>query len=353
MSGCWLVTGGAGFIGTAVSGILDAGLGEVVVVDVLHPQVHPTRSRPPELDPRAKLIVADVSEARTWEEVLRAHRPTRILHLAAETGTGQSLTEASRHAVANVVGLTRMLDALAVTRLLPEHVVLTSSRAVYGEGEWEREDGTRFYPGQRDQQMLARGQWDFPGARGLAFEARRTTPQPTSVYGATKLAQEQILRAWTESFGVKASVLRLQNVYGPGQSLTNPYTGVVTLFARLAREGKPIPLYEDGEMLRDFVYIDDVARAILLAFQRPPAGPRTLDIGSGTPITIRRAAEIIARTYGAPPPAVTGKYRLGDVRHASCQIDQAQAELGYAPRVAPEDGLVRLCEWVNARVERS
>ncbi|HET6982814.1 MAG TPA: NAD-dependent epimerase/dehydratase family protein [Myxococcaceae bacterium] len=352
MKDCVLVTGGAGFIGTAVSSLFPVEIGELVVVDVLHPQVHRVRTRPAELAPRATLLVSDVAEAATWDDFLRTWRPRWVLHLAAETGTGQSLTEASRHATANVLGLTRMLDAFAARECFPEHVVLTSSRAVYGEGTWQRADGSTFHPGQRDRQMLARAEWDFPGARALPFRAGGTAPDPTSVYGATKLVQEQILRAWTESFGVKASILRLQNVYGPGQSLTNPYTGVVTLFARLAQEGKPIPLYEDGEMLRDFVYIDDVARAILLAFQNPPTGPRTVDIGSGTPITIRQAAEIIARVYGAPAPEVTGKYRHGDVRHASCEIDQARTELGYAPRVAPEEGLVRLCEWVNTRVAR-
>ncbi len=143
-----LITGGAGFIGTAVSALLPPEFGDVLVVDLLHPQVHPRRVRPAGLDARAELLVADICEPSTWDEVPRTYRPTRILHLAAETGTGQSLTEASRHATANVLGLTRMLDALSQRKCFPEHVVLTSSRAVYGEGEWRHREGHLFHPGR-------------------------------------------------------------------------------------------------------------------------------------------------------------------------------------------------------------
>jgi dTDP-L-rhamnose 4-epimerase len=350
MKECCLVTGGAGFIGCAASRFLGEKFEELVVVDNLHPQVHARRVRPQALDPRAKLVEADICDPRTWDEVLTRWKPAVVLHLAAETGTGQSLTEASRHTEVNVVGLARLLDALAQRQALPSHVVLTSSRAVYGEGAWRRRsDGVSYYPGQRDAVMLEAGQWDFREGEPLPFSAGITEPHPTSIYGVTKLAQEQMLSCWVRAFGVGLSVLRLQNVYGPGQSLTNPYTGIVTLFARLAREGKSIPLYEDGRMTRDFVFIDDVCLALARAVARPPEGVRTVDIGSGRSTTIAELASIIAGIYSAPQPQVTGAFRQGDVRHASCSVELARRELDYQAQVSLDDGLRRLCAWMDGR----
>ena len=144
-----------------------------------------------------------------------------------------------------------------------------SSRAVYGEGPWRRiGDGEVVYPGQRSRSQLASGNWDFPGLKFMMSEATSTVPSPVSIYGATKLAQEQILNAWSAAFGAQLKVLRLQNVYGPGQSLSNSYTGIVSLFCRIARQGESIPLYEDGWMMRDFILIDDVAAAILATLER-------------------------------------------------------------------------------------
>ena len=207
------------------------------------------------------------------------------MHLAAETGTAQSLTESSRHSLVNVVGTTRMLDAFGASGRRPGHVVLTSSRAVYGEGTWLRSDGTSYRPGQRTHEQLARGQWDFPDSVPVPSRADRTEPAPSSVYGATKLAQEHILAAWAGAHDVRLSTLRLQNVYGPGQSLTNPYTGIVSLFSRLARDGASIPLYEDGEITRDFVYILDVVSALRQALEQPAPGlaPSTWATASAPP----------------------------------------------------------------------
>jgi dTDP-L-rhamnose 4-epimerase len=326
--------------------------GHVVALDNLHPQIHLKRIRPEELDSRVELQVADVCDSSTWEALFEAFEPIAVLHLAAETGTAQSLTEASRHAMVNVVGLTRLLDALAQKQIAPKHLMLTSSRAIYGEGAWQRiATDEVFYPGQRNLHMLERGQWDFSGAKALTFVADITQPGPTSVYGATKLAQEQILRSWGLAFGVPTSILRLQNVYGPGQSLTNSYTGILSLFARIARRAESIPLYEDGRMVRDFVFIEDVARAIDLAFGRPPLSTRTIDIGSGEATTIADAANSIANIYNAPAPHVNGAFRNGDVRHASSQIEGARESIGYRPEVRLSEGLNRLCAWIDRRLE--
>jgi len=179
------------------------------------------------------------------------------------------------------------------------------------------------------------------------MSALTTAPAPVSVYGATKLAQEHILASWAQSVGVEPVVLRLQNVYGPGQSLINPYTGIVSLFCRLARAGRSIPLYEDGQVRRDFVLIDDVARAVVAASVADRPGTVPIDIGSGEHQTIARAAELIAAHYGAPAPHVTGQFRQGDVRHAWADVSRAASALDWAPEHTLSDGIKRLAAWIE------
>lgn len=347
-----LVTGGAGFIGCAISKRLAPRAGRYVVVDNLHPQIHAQPVRPAALDARAELVVADVTEAATWDALLSDFKPQIIVHLAAETGTGQSLTEASRHALVNVVGTTRLTDALTKHGVVVEHILLTGSRAVYGEGAWQSDDGQVVYPGQRGRAQLEAAQWDFPGMTMLPSSADRTEPRPTSVYGATKLAQEQVLRAWALATKIPLSILRLQNVYGPGQSLTNSYTGIVALFSRLAREKKVIPLYEDGRVTRDFVSIDDVADAIVAMLERQPRPLSILDIGSGAAASILDMARIVAAHYGAPEPSVTGAFRDGDVRHAACDLSVSLEQLDWKPQWSLERGVAELQNWIAQELDR-
>jgi len=342
-----LVTGGAGFIGCAISSLLKNQFDHVVALDNLHPQVHPTRERPAALDAAVELVVGDVTDAAAWDSLLSEVKPEVIIHLAAETGTGQSLTEGTRHANVNVVGTTQMLDALVAHQCIPQRIVLTSSRAVYGEGAWIDQHGEVSYPGQRSRAQLEAGVWDFPGLKCLPFEATRTEPRPTSIYGATKLTQEMILNAWALSFGVEVGLLRLQNVYGPGQSLSNPYTGIVSLFSRMAKAGKTIPLYEDGEIVRDFVFIDDVARAVLQVATKATPANTAYDIGSGEATTIAQLAHIIAAIYGAPEPQINGAFRNGDVRSASADISRTRAELGWSPEWSVQSGVKALCTWID------
>jgi dTDP-L-rhamnose 4-epimerase len=348
MADCCLVTGGAGFIGCAISSALADQFRTVVAFDNLHPQIHKKGIRPQELDSRVHFVKGDVTEDADWDALLERYKPTTVIHLAAETGTGQSLTEASRHAMVNVVGTTRMLDAFATRKVVPKRIVLTSSRAVYGEGAWHDSHGKSHYPGQRSADMLERGEWDFPGLVSQPFEAGSTAPLPTSIYGATKLAQEHILSSWALSFHSTINIVRLQNVYGPGQSLSNPYTGIVSLFARLAKAGKSIPLYEDGLMKRDFVFINDVAAAVVLAASSEKTGV-VADIGTGASLTIAQIANIVATIYGAPSPHITGQYRNGDVRHAACFVHAAQKTLGWTPNVDAEKGITSLCAWIDER----
>jgi dTDP-L-rhamnose 4-epimerase len=347
-----LVTGGAGFIGCALAARLAEYADRWIVVDNLHPQVHASGSRPEALVGAAELVTADVTDPRTWDTVLDDLRPDLVVHLAAETGTAQSLSESTRHASVNVVGTAQLLDGLTRSGHVPTHVLLTSSRAVYGEGTWQRTDGTTYQPPGRTHAQLEAGQWDFPDSTHLPNSVAGTTPNPGSVYGATKLAQEHVLAAWTGSHDVALSVLRLQNVYGAGQSLTNPYTGIVSLFSQLARDGRSIPVYEDGEITRDFVYIDDVADALAAALCAPPAGGRrTVDVGSGERTTIRDLARTIAAYHAAPEPHVTGQFRDGDVRHAACDVSPTLDELDWRPRISLTEGIDRLQRWVAAHLD--
>jgi len=233
--------------------------------------------------------------------------------------------------------------------------VVASSRAVYGEGGWQC--GSQiFYPQPRSHAQLLAGIWDPQGPTGepavpLPNCAGRTEPRPTNIYAATKLAQEHILAAWAAAHDTNLSMLRLQNVYGPGQSLTNSYTGIVALFARLARQQHPLEVYEDGRIVRDFVYIDDVVEALFAAVEKPANGSRCLDIGSGTPTTIHELAQTIAAICDAPEPVVVAKFRDGDVRAARCDIEAATNELGWRPKWALENGLRALLGWIGDQPE--
>ena len=242
----------------------------------------------------------DVSVAEDWDSLLAEIAPDVIVHLAAETGTGQSLTEASRHANVNVVGTTQMLDALVRHEIRPDKIVLASSRAVYGEGKWIDAKGHPSYPGQRTHAMLEAGQWDFTGLTPSVQSSTEVKASPANVYAATKFCQENLVTSWCGSFGVTPVLYRLQNVYGPGQSLINPYTGIVSLFARLAKQGQSIPVYEDGQIVRDFVFIDDVASAIVAGVLHSPATSTPYDIGLGERTTIMQVAQAIAEHYAVP-----------------------------------------------------
>lgn len=354
MSTSVLITGGAGFIGSALARRLVKAGYDVAVMDVLHPQVHGERVTI-DLPPSVRLCTGDVTHAPDWDAVLRLCRPSQVVHLAAETGTAQSLSEATRHGSVNVVGTTQLLDALSRSAHVPDQLVVASSRAVYGEGAWQCGSQV-FYPQPRSHAQLLAGIWDPHGptddpAVPLPSCAGRTEPRPTNIYAATKLAQEHILAAWAAAHDTHLSVLRLQNVYGPGQSLTNSYTGIVALFARLARRQHPLEVYEDGRIVRDFVYIDDVVEALFAAIERPAAQPRCLDIGSGTPATIQELAHKIATLCDAPEPKVVGKFRDGDVRAAKCDIAPATKELDWRPQWTLENGLHTLLDWIGEQPE--
>lgn len=354
---CVLITGGAGFIGSAIAARLGTRDLPIVALDNLHPQVHPTRERPVMLPIDVSLVVGDVTDADAWKAVLDAWTPSTVIHLAAETGTGQSLSEATRHANVNVNGTAVMLDAMTKHGIVPDHFVLASSRAVYGEGAWADACGSIFYPPSRSHDQLTASQWDPLPPSGatpavpLPHCAANTSPKPTSIYGATKLAQEHMLGAWCAARGASLSVFRLQNVYGPGQSPYNSYTGIVTLFHRLARRGQRLDVYEDGRIGRDFVFIDDVVDALIAGMRNVPKSMRVLDVGSGVVTTIHQAALEVASLHGAPDPLICGKFRDGDVRWAVADAEPLERELGVRANVGFADGVRRVGAWLSAQGE--
>jgi dTDP-L-rhamnose 4-epimerase len=353
-----LITGGAGFIGTKLISALESDV-DIVVLDNLHPQVH-GQNADFVSQPNVRFVRGDVTDPGVWNDLLPTIRPSTVVHLAAETGTGQSLLQASRHSNVNVNGTAVMLDALARHDVVPFAVVLTSSRAVYGEGAWLGDSsGEPFYAEPRAAAQLDRKEWAPRGRQGqtgtaLPNDATAVFANPSNVYAATKLAQENILTAWCTSLEVGLSILRLQNVYGAGQALRNPYTGVLTHFARQTITGAPIELYEGGGIIRDFVHVSDVVGAILSAITSPPTdnGHRTLDIGSGAPDTLVNFASQLVAIGNGLPLVHTDKYRLGDVRSAFASNVAASAELGFHARTSFEQGAAELLEWARNEISR-
>ncbi|KQW50989.1 MULTISPECIES: NAD-dependent epimerase/dehydratase family protein [unclassified Ensifer] len=348
---CILITGGAGFIGCELASLIKGFGLPIIALDNLHPQIHPTRSRPERLPDYVRLQVADICDGNTWTEFLTEWRPSIVVHLAAETGTGQSLTASSRHAETNVVGTTRMLDALSSANVFPDHILLSSSRAVYGEGAWHSKDGKIIYPGNRKPADLAAGVWSFRDEDGVELtpirqSADSAVPKPISVYGATKLSQENILSAWCTAMNVPLSILRFQNVYGPGQAPFNAYTGIINIFYRIARSGAAIDVYEDGAIGRDFIFVDDVARACKAALERLPNGIRVLDVGTGIATTVLDAAREIAALNNAPAPEVSGKFRAGDVRWAVADTEDMRRQLNISASVSFSKGVQLLGDWL-------
>lgn len=349
-----LITGGAGFIGSNLSlALLRAGH-EVTVLDSLSPQIHGAQPRTESalfrsIDGRVAFIEGSVTDTDAWTRALAGQEA--VVHLAAETGTGQSMYEIKRYVDVNVGGTALMLDLLANRPHGVRKVVVASSRALYGEGKYLSARGV-VYPGARREEDLAAGRFeplDPDTGEPLAVQPtdEASKVHPSSVYGITKQNQEQMVMTVCRSLGIAASALRYQNVYGPGQSLSNPYTGILSIFSTRILHGKPISIFEDGLESRDFVYIDDVVQATQLALFRAEADGEVFGIGSGVPTTVLTAARTLAARYDRTVDiAVTGAWRLGDIRHNYADLAKARRLLGFEPRVDFETGIGRFVDWV-------
>ncbi|AJK49972.1 NAD-dependent epimerase/dehydratase family protein [Burkholderia plantarii] len=352
-----LVTGGAGFIGTSLVRKLAAGNATVTVVDNLSEQIHgvdPYRDSEllRRLDGSVRLIEGSVCDRDTLERAMRGQ--DAIVHLAAETGTGQSMYEVGRYLDVNVGGCGLILDILVKNRgNSVRKVVVASSRAIYGEGKYRSPALGIVYPDAREETDLLAGRFDYHcAASGEPLECLPTDEEskihPSSVYGITKYNQEQMVMTVCRAIGIGAVALRYQNVYGPGQSLSNPYTGILSIFSTRIKNGNGINVFEDGRQSRDFVYIDDVVDATEAALVRPEAGGRVFGIGSGQRTAVIDVARQLRLLYRSEAPVeVTGAFRLGDIRHNYADLTRAREWLGFEPKVRFEDGVARFAAWVD------
>jgi dTDP-L-rhamnose 4-epimerase len=281
-----------------------------------------------------------------------------VVHLAAETGTGQSMYEIAKYGETNMQGTAVLLDLIAnaSTRRV-RRIVVASSRAVYGEGAYvcgACDPGMRIYPETRTAEQLRTHHWEFAcpscGADMQAVATREDDPmKPASIYAATKCAQEHLVTASCRAMGIEFVNLRYQNVYGEGQSLNNPYMGLLTTFSTRLRRGLPLPLFEDGLESRDFIHVDDAADATVAALERDVAG-LAINVGSGDNTSIREVATQLAAAFGvAAEIGPTAEYRLGDIRHNYADVGRMRTMLAFDPRVTLTEGIARFVAWTNTQ----
>jgi dTDP-L-rhamnose 4-epimerase len=347
-----LITGGAGFIGSHLADALLSRGYEVRALDSLSPQVHGKEAaRPGYLDDDVELITGDV---RDPELVRRALDGIEVVyHLAAAVGVGQSMYEIAHYTSVNNLGTAVLLEALAAQPV--ERLVVASSMSLYGEGLYQCPDGSPYIGEERGLEQLRAGDWEVRSHRGDVLTPLPTPesklPSLASVYALSKFDQERMCLLIGRAYGIPTTALRFFNVFGTRQALSNPYTGVLAIFASRLLNGNRPTVFEDGLQRRDFVSVYDVARACALVLDRPESAGGVVNIGSGRSYTIREIAERIALVVGKEylEPVITGKYRVGDIRHCFADISLARTVLGYEPRVPLEDGLEELAAWLDGQ----
>ena len=354
-----LITGGAGFIGSNLAlKLINLGY-EVTVLDNLSKQIHghnPENTSPlyQSILGKVKFIKGTVTSRNDWESALM--NQNIIIHLAAETGTGQSMYQIEKYSLVNIQGTAILLDILANQTNTVEKVIIASSRAIYGEGKYYSPTQNLFvYPDVRKADDMNKGDFEpkcpISGNEvELVATDESSKIHPTSIYGISKQNQEQIVMTACKAIGIPSVALRYQNVYGPGQSLSNPYTGILSIFSTSIKNKNPITIFEDGKESRDFVYIDDVVDATILAIENPQANNEIFNVGAGETTNVLTVAKFLVDGYGLEVPInVNGSYRLGDIRHNYADITKIKHLLNFNPKVNFKTGIIKFIEWVNTQ----
>jgi dTDP-L-rhamnose 4-epimerase len=352
MSSHVLITGGAGFVGSHLADALLAQGHSVRVFDSLSPQVHP-HGRPDYLDPEVELIIGDTRDLDAVSRSLRG--VDTVVHLAAAVGVGQSMYEISHYMGTNTQGTANLLQAILDTKSDIRKLVVASSMSIYGEGKYLCRSCGEVSPPPRPLEQLKSKQWETRcphcGCELTPLATDESKPlQCTSIYALSKKDQEEMTLLFGRTYGLPVVALRYFNIYGTRQALSNPYTGVAAIFAsRLLNRRSPM-IFEDGRQMRDFVSVHDVVQANLLALQRSDADGLALNIGSGSPVSIAEVADGLSECLGEKiPTEITGKYRVGDIRHCFADINAARKILGYQPRYRFSEGISELVAWLRSQ----
>jgi len=355
-----LITGGAGFIGSNLALTLLKRGHQVTVLDNLSEQIHgknPEKTSPLYLSIKDKVhfIKGTVACRETLQKAIAEN--TVIVHLAAETGTGQSMYEIQHYTDVNIGATALLLDILTNEKHSVKKVVVASSRAIYGEGKYYNKTKNTFvYPLQRTDEDMQKGDFEVkdPQNHSDVLELVATTEDaiihPTSVYGITKQVQEQLVMTVCPTIGIAGVAFRYQNVYGPGQSLKNPYTGILSIFSTQIKNGNGINIFEDGKETRDFVFISDVVDATVLGIEKETANNQVFNVGTGVATDVITVATELSNNYGIQVPiTISGNYRLGDIRHNYADITKARQLLGFEPKISFKEGLKQFTDWVNTQ----
>lgn len=351
-----LITGGAGFIGSNLAlKLINKGY-EVIVLDNLSEQIHgkdPNKSYTYSLiKDKVKFIKGDVKNREDWKKALTEEIDV-VIHLAAETGTGQSMYEVEKYIDTNIKGTAILLDKLVNEKLRVKKLIVASSRAIYGEGKFYCEKDGIVYPNSRKDEDMKKGDFNVKcplcGKNvKMQLTDEESKSHPTSVYGYTKKAQEELSILIGKSINLPVVAFRFQNVYGPGQSLKNPYTGILSIFSTQIKNGNDINIFEDGKETRDFVYIDDITDAIILSINNEKANYQVFNVGSGEKLDVLTIANILKEKYNSNVNIkVSGNYRLGDIKDNQADLMKIREALGYEPKVNFEKGISNFIAWVE------
>jgi len=349
-----LITGGAGFIGSNLALKLIEKGHKITVLDNLSKQIHgenPEVTSPlyKSIKDKVKFINGTVTSRKDWEKALQDQNV--VVHFAAETGTGQSMYCIEKYTEVNIQGTAIMLDLLANNKHSVEKIVIASSRSIYGEGKYKHPELGIVYPSHRKESDMLEGNFELTYQDDKELKLLATDEEskihPSSVYGITKQNQEQMIMTVCPTIGIAPVGFRYQNVYGPGQSLSNPYTGILSIFSTQIRNNNPIQIFEDGKETRDFVFIDDVVSATILGIEKAEANGNVYNVGTGVATDVLDVANSLIAAYNINVPVtVTGRFRLGDIRHNFADLTKIKAHLDFEPKVYFKEGIQKFSEWV-------